>query len=119
MISYLGRLALWQTGDGGPEGWVPSTFLVAEFDGELVGRTSVRHSLNTWLARWGGHIGYAGRPAYRRGRAAEILVRGPSMSSPTLERPVLKGRTVALFTPAEDDAMTGLAGVSLKGSSPA
>ena len=72
--SYLRRLELLRSGSGGPEGWVPSTFLVAQVAGELVGRTSIRHSLNAWLARWGGHIGYAVRPAFRRrGFATEIL----------------------------------------------
>jgi len=72
--SYLERLELLRSGRSGPEGWVASTFLVAQVDGELVGRTSVRHSLNAWLARWGGHIGYAVRPAFRRrGYATEIL----------------------------------------------
>jgi predicted acetyltransferase len=72
--SYLERLNLLRSGRGGPEGWVPSTFLVAQVAGELVGRTSVRHSLSASLARWGGHIGYAVRPAFRRmGYATEIL----------------------------------------------
>jgi predicted acetyltransferase len=53
---------------------VPATFLVAEVDGEIVGRTSIRHELNDFLADFGGHIGYGVRPAYRRrGYATEIL----------------------------------------------
>jgi predicted acetyltransferase len=57
-----------------PEGLVPATFLVAEVDGAIVGRTSIRHELNDWLARVGGHIGYGVRPAHRRrGYASEIL----------------------------------------------
>jgi predicted acetyltransferase len=72
--SYLARLELLRSGRGGPEGWVPSTFLVAQVAGQLVGRTSIRHTLNPWLALWGGHIGYAVRPAFRRrGYATEIL----------------------------------------------
>ena len=54
--------------------WVPSTFLVADVGGEVVGRTSIRHELNDYLAALGGHIGSAVRPAYRgRGHAREIL----------------------------------------------
>jgi predicted acetyltransferase len=43
---------------------VPSTFLVAVVDGEIVGRTSIRHELNAWLAERGGHIGYGIRPGF-------------------------------------------------------
>jgi predicted acetyltransferase len=57
-----------------PQGLVPATFLVADVDGELVGRVSVRHELNEHLANVGGHIGYGVRPAHRgRGHAGEIL----------------------------------------------
>ena len=51
-----------------------ATFLVAEVDGEIVGRVSVRHELNEFLAREGGHIGYIVVPAQRRrGYATEML----------------------------------------------
>lgn len=57
-----------------PDGWVPASFLIAELDGQVVGRVSVRHELNDWLFREGGHIGYAVRPAFRRrGVATEML----------------------------------------------
>ena len=60
--------------DFSPHPWVPSTFLVAEVDGELVGRTSVRHQLNEWLALEGGNIGYGVLAAHRRrGYATAIL----------------------------------------------
>ncbi len=56
------------------EGMVEGTFLVADVDGSLVGRTSVRHVLNSQLAFHGGHIGYAVRPKFRRrGYGGEIL----------------------------------------------
>jgi len=57
-----------------PEPWVPATFLLAEVDGEVVGRASIRHELNAYLLALGGHIGYAVLPDYRRrGYASEIL----------------------------------------------
>jgi predicted acetyltransferase len=42
--------------------------------GQIVGRTSIRHELNEFLARFGGHIGYGVLDAHRRrGHATEIL----------------------------------------------
>lgn len=71
---YLARLEDMPRGVGLPAGWVPGTFLVAEVGGQIVGRVSVRHVLNAFLAELGGHIGYAVRPGFRRrGYATEIL----------------------------------------------
>lgn len=71
---YVARLAGYRCGIDLPERWVPSTFLVADVDGEVVGRSSIRHELNEFLAYEGGHIGYGVRPQHRRrGFASEIL----------------------------------------------
>jgi len=55
-------------------GWVKSTWLLADVDSDVVGRSSIRFELNDSLLIEGGHIGYAVRPNYRRrGHASEIL----------------------------------------------
>jgi predicted acetyltransferase len=71
---YLAHRADQRAGVNLPDGFVANTFLVADLDGHIVGRTSIRHELNEFLAREGGHIGYAVAPQYRRrGYATEIL----------------------------------------------
>ncbi len=72
--AYVERMAAQRCGADLPGGMVPATFLVADVAGDLVGRASVRHELNDYLAERGGHIGYAVRPAFRRrGFGGEIL----------------------------------------------
>jgi predicted acetyltransferase len=54
---------------------VAATFLVGVVDDQIVGRVSIRHELNDFLASYGGHIGYAVRPACRRRGYATALLR--------------------------------------------
>jgi predicted acetyltransferase len=57
-----------------PEDRVPCDFLVAEADGVVVGRVSIRHRLTPFLLEVGGHVGYAVGPEHRRrGHATQIL----------------------------------------------
>jgi predicted acetyltransferase len=72
--AYLKLLADHHAGVNLPPGHVPATFLVADVAGEIAGRASIRHQLNDFLAREGGHIGYGVLPAQRRrGYGTEIL----------------------------------------------
>jgi predicted acetyltransferase len=71
---YVRRIGGWPQGEGLPSGWVASTFLVADEGDIVVGRVSVRHELTPYLAKHGGHVGYAVRPAFRRrGYATGLL----------------------------------------------
>ena len=71
---YLLNLEKHSTGRELPEGKVKDTFLIAEVEGQVVGRISIRHSLNEFLLNFGGHIGYMVRPAFRKkGFASEML----------------------------------------------
>jgi predicted acetyltransferase len=72
---YLRRLEDIRAGIDLPPGYVPATFLVAELDGRVAGRVSVRHALTPWLAEWGGHIGFGVRPQFRRRGVATALLR--------------------------------------------
>jgi len=71
---YLEVLDARERGVNLPPHHVPSTFLFA-FNGErIVGRASIRHTLNDVLLRIGGHIGYVVVPEFRRqGHATAIL----------------------------------------------
>lgn len=74
---YVGRLRAWTRGERMPEPFVPNSYLVAVVGSEIVGRISIRHRLNDFLMRVGGHIGYGVVPGHRRkGYGNEMLRQG-------------------------------------------
>jgi predicted acetyltransferase len=60
-------------------GRVAHTMLYAFLDGQIIGRVSIRHSLNDFLLRRGGHIGYAVAEGFRgQGYATQLMKAGMS-----------------------------------------
>lgn len=71
---YLQLLADYEAGRNLPDGFVPSTTLCGFVDDDLVGRLSIRHTLNEFLHRIGGHIGYGVLPQFRRQGHAKAML---------------------------------------------
>lgn len=80
-----------------PAGRVPCTFLWLVEGDEYLASVALRHELNDFLLREGGHIGYSVRPsARRRGYAGTALAQ-------TLELAAQSGMTRVLLTCDEDN----------------
>lgn len=71
---HLIRLEKNYRGEDLESGRVSSSMLYGFVDGVIVGRVSIRHSLNDFMKVYGGHIGYAVAEKFRKnGYATEIM----------------------------------------------
>ena len=71
---YVDRVNSWPYGKSLPDDFVTNSYYVAVTGDMIVGRVSLRHELNDFLERIGGHIGYAVIPSRRRrGYARNML----------------------------------------------
>ncbi len=71
---YIKLVEGWSHGKNLTEGFVPASYFVGVVDGKVVGRISLRHKLNDFLERIGGHIGYCVIPSEEnKGYATEML----------------------------------------------
>ena len=64
-----------KTGEGDMQGWVPcSTYWLVDDADQIHGTINLRHRLNEFLEREGGHLGYSIRPSSRRQGCATLLI---------------------------------------------
>ncbi len=73
-----------------PENFVPDTCHFGFLNGKIVGRVALRHKLNDFLLKIGGHIGYGVLPKYRgQGIATKLLVHAVSEAQKLNISPIL------------------------------
>lgn len=73
-VEVVEKLRCWKTGGRLPADWVPASTLFLLRGGQFIGQVSIRHELNDFLRRIGGHIGYYIRSDERnKGYGSRIL----------------------------------------------
>ncbi|MCW2770340.1 MAG: family N-acetyltransferase [Aeromicrobium sp.] len=71
---YVALVHGWEHGVDLPPGAPPLAELVADVEGTIVGRATIRFELDEFHRTLGGHVGYLVRPAFRgRGHATHML----------------------------------------------
>ena len=74
---WVKHCRLYKNPDNVPEGRVPATqyIFVREEDNKIVGMLQIRHFLNDYLKKFGGHIGYSVAPSERRKGYASLMLK--------------------------------------------
>lgn len=96
---WLADVAAQKSLDTLPEGFVVATqyICVRQSDQKIVGTIQIRHCLNEYLAKFGGHIGYSVAPSERHKGYATKMLKGALLECKDL------GLTRVLITCAPDN----------------